>query len=95
VADLADAIHKHFTYWHKHAGVGEAQLSRVILVGGNANMMGLTEYLEAMLGVPVVVGNVWTNIFSFKEYIPDMHHTESLEFATAIGLALRSIIRTA
>jgi Tfp pilus assembly PilM family ATPase len=78
-----------------HAGsAGATDVSRVILVGGNANMAGLAEYLEAALEVEVVIGNVWTNVFSFQEHIPTMHHRESLEFATSIGLALRSLMRT-
>lgn len=97
VAEFKEAIHKHFMYWQMHAdagGVGAEQVSRVILVGGNANVVGLPEYLEASLEVPVVVGNVWTNVFSFNEYIPNMHRNESLEFATAVGLALRSLMRS-
>jgi type IV pilus assembly protein PilM len=95
VEDLRDAIHRHFLYWQMHAGVGKAEdVTRVILVGGNANMPGLPEYLSATLEVGVQVGNVWTNVFSFKEYLPEMHRTESLEYATAAGLAMRSLLRT-
>jgi len=97
IVELKEAINKHFMYWQMHAtstGIEEGDVSRVILVGGNANMIGLPEYLEAALEVPVVVGNVWTNIFSFNGYLPDMHHNESLEFATAAGLALRSLLRS-
>lgn len=94
MAQLKETIHKHFLYWHRHSGVEGAHVARVVLVGGNANMAGLAEYLEATLEVPVVVGNVWTNVFSFNEYLPEMHRNESLEFATAVGLALRSLLRS-
>lgn len=97
VGEFAETIRKHLMYWQMHVGkrggdVGE--ISRVMLVGGNANMAGLAEYLEATLEVSVGVGCVWKNIFLFEEHIPDMPASNSLEYATAIGLALRSIMRS-
>lgn len=90
-----EAINRHFVYWQMHASVGDVNdVSRIILVGGNANMPGLPEYLSAALEVRVEVGNVWTNMFSFNEYIPNMHRKASLEFATAAGLAMRSLLRS-
>jgi type IV pilus assembly protein PilM len=97
VEGFKETIKKHFMYWQMHTSSSKTQqgaVSRVILVGGNANIEGLPQYLEAALEVPVEVGNVWANIFSFNEYIPTMHRDMSLEFATAAGLALRSLIRS-
>lgn len=93
--EFKEAINRHFIYWQMHASVGDVNdVSRIILVGGNANMPGLPEFLSAMLEVRVEVGNVWTNIFSFNEYLPNLHRKASLEFATAAGLAMRSLLRS-
>ena len=97
VNKFADAIQKHVMYWHMHmatkdSGVGE--VGRVILVGGNANVKGLSAYLEAVLEIPVDVGDVWGTIFSYEEYVPPIHASSSLEYTTAIGAALRNILRT-
>jgi len=97
VTELADTIRKHLMYWQIHIGSLQQEygkVARVILAGGNANVRGLTEFLEAKLAVPVEVGNVWQNILSFEDCVPDIHAEESLEYATSIGLALRSLLRS-
>jgi len=97
VAQIAEAIKKHLMYWQMHMSTGESgagEVSRVILAGGNANIVGMAEYLEALLSVPVEVGNVWHNVFDFEQYIPDIESAESLEYATSVGLALRSLTRS-
>ncbi len=95
VDDLCEAVHRHLLYWQMHASDEKVRnIKRIVLVGGNANMPGLLEHMSAMLEVRVEVGNVWTNTFSFHEYLPDMHRAASLEFATATGLAMRSLLRS-
>ena len=96
VTKLADAAHKHLMYWQMHMRTStdvHDDVSRVVFGGGNANMEGITEYLSAFLGVPVEVGSVWKNVFVSGENIPQIPARESLEYATAVGLALRTIRR--
>jgi type IV pilus assembly protein PilM len=93
VTKLADAAHKHLMYWQMHmrnSADAKDDVSRVVLAGGNANMEGITEYLAAFLDVPVEVGSVWGNVFTHGEAVPEIPAQESLEYATAVGLALRS-----
>ena len=47
------------------------------------------EYLEGALQIPVTAGDVFTNLASRDTWIPALDYTESLAYATAIGLALR------
>ncbi len=97
VQDMADTIRKHLMYWQIHmrntSSGKDQEVERVVLAGGNANLHGLVEYLEASLQVPVEVGNVWHNLFSFDEQVPAIHAQEALEYATSVGLALRSLSR--
>jgi type IV pilus assembly protein PilM len=97
IQQLKEAISKHYLYWQMHAdsGLGSTEVSRVILIGGNANLRGMAEYMEVGLEVPIEIGNVWQNVFSFEEVLPPQNAHESLEFATAVGLALRSVMRGA
>lgn len=91
VSAIRDEIATRLTYWQEKAalkGVHE-QVTRAILVGGNASVRGLPEYLESALRVPVAAGNVFTNLASRDIWIPALDYTESLAYATAIGLALR------
>lgn len=91
---FAETMSKHIIYWQMHMGSESGDIAKILLVGGNANIAGLAEFLEATLEVPVEIGDVWQNVFSYEQYIPDIHASSSLEFTTAIGVALRSLYRS-
>lgn len=91
VSAIRDEIARHLNYWQGRSlpkGIHEP-VSRAILVGGNASVRGLPEYLEGSLGIPVTPGDVFTNLASRDTWVPALDYTESLAYATAIGLALR------
>ncbi len=93
---LRDEINKHIAYWNAHRSAdipSPRSIDRVILCGGNAIIKGLAQYLAAMLTLPVASGNVWSNLLSLDETIPEVPYRESLKYATAVGLALRSLER--
>jgi type IV pilus assembly protein PilM len=91
VSAIRDEIASRLEYWQeKVAGsLAHEPVTHAILVGGNASVRGLSEYLEGALKLPVVVGDVFTNLASRDTWIPTLDFTESLAYATAIGLALR------
>jgi Tfp pilus assembly PilM family ATPase len=60
----------------------------VVLCGEGARESGLADYLSVSLKLDVSLGNVWENIQTFDEYIPEITKSESLAYAAAIGLAL-------
>jgi type IV pilus assembly protein PilM len=91
VSALKDEMQRLFTYWHTFKGRSEDtndKIERVILCGDDALLPGLDEYLSIMLETPVDVGNVWTNAFSFDQYVPAMKFNDSLNYAVSIGLAI-------
>lgn len=93
ISALSDEINKHYVYWHTHGdrkGRKPAQIQKIILCGGDANLGGLVEHLSLTLKTRVEIGNVWTNVFSEDE-IPDIPFDASLSYTTAIGLALRAL----
>jgi type IV pilus assembly protein PilM len=94
VSAIRDEISRRLDYWQEKAAIhGEhSPVSRAILAGGNASIRGLPEYLEGALQIPVVAGDVFTNLASRDRWIPTLDYTESLAYATAIGLALRDTI---
>ena len=65
-------------------------VEKVFLLGGSANFKGLPEYIAGKVRAQTERPNVWQNAFSFDEYIPPIDYRTSLQYATAIGLALRS-----
>ena len=90
VSAIRDEISSRLEYWQKKAALDHAHepVARAILVGGNASLRGLPEYLEGALQIPVTTGDVFTNLASRDTWVPALDYTESLAYATAIGLAL-------
>ncbi|MDB5187838.1 MAG: pilM [Candidatus Kaiserbacteria bacterium] len=88
---LGTQVERYFRLWGFEHDSTVSLIQEVILVGGGANVRGLPEYISQKIHVPVVRGNVWQRIGSFDEYIPPIEYDQSLQYATAIGLALRSI----
>lgn len=90
---LRDEVTKHYQYWLEHGvgGTESTRIKKIIMTGGNANIIGIAEYFSATIDLPVVRGNVWTNVCSFDDYIPQISHRPSFRYGTAIGLALGSL----
>ena len=90
VSAIRDEIAHRLEYWQGKVSTVSTHepVSRAILVGGNASVRGLPEYLEEALRVPVAAGDVFINLASRDAWVPSIDYTESLAYATAIGLAL-------
>ncbi len=91
VSAIREEIVKRFLYWQSRA-VQEKHIpaiERVILTGGNSTVRGLSEYLEASLKIPVILGDVFSNLASKQNWLPPIDYLESLGYGTAVGLALR------
>lgn len=92
---LRDEVNRLLIYWKEHrmlaSGVTNAtgdKIESVILCGRDTNINGFREYISASVNLPVIVGNVWANAFSFDEYVPPIQFNDSLGYAAAVGLAL-------
>lgn len=94
-AALADEVARHFHFWdtrRNEAGERVTPVERVYLVGGSANLKGIADFIAGKVHARTERPNVWHNVASFDDYIPPITRRESLQFATAIGLALRDHI---
>ena len=92
VSVLKDEIQKILNYWDnnlKKQGLAKNKINEILLCGGDSNIEGLVDYLSYTLKKKVRRGNVWSNITSFENYIPEIEERESLMYATVLGLALR------
>jgi len=85
---LKDEIVKIKLYWQGHNENENEAIKKVIISGKAAATPGLKEYLANVAGCPVNLANVWTNVFSFSEQIPEISFEDSLDYAPAIGLAI-------
>jgi type IV pilus assembly protein PilM len=91
VSILRDEIVKHSLYWNTHKdeeGNSRPPIRKIILCGGDANLIGLADYIAVSTRYAVEMANVWKNIAETDKYIPEISFRESLAFATALGLAL-------
>jgi type IV pilus assembly protein PilM len=91
---LAGEVLRHYNYWdtrRNEQGERVTPVGRVVLVGGSSNLRGLTDYIAGRVQAPVLLGDIWQRVFSFDDYIPPIDSRESLEYATAVGLALRGL----
>ena len=90
VSAIKDEISVRMQYWHTRNGNSdERRISSIVLCGGSANLKGLPAYLTDSLGIPVVLANVWENVFSLSTTVPPIDRPHSYGYATAIGLALK------
>ncbi|MFA6355067.1 MAG: pilus assembly protein PilM [Candidatus Paceibacterota bacterium] len=90
ISVLRDELNKQYLYWknHDNLGIKHDEIGRIILCGGDANLTGLADYLEASMKIRVDHANAWINISDMKISIPSMSFEESLGYATVLGLAL-------
>lgn len=95
VSVLRDEIVRHFLYWQTHKdeeGKNNTPIKKIIFCGGDANLIGLSDYISVSMKTPVEMANVWVNILDTKNSVPEMSFKQALAFATALGLALGDFI---
>lgn len=94
VSAIRDEISKIYAYWlakNDSDGKPGGKIEKIILCGKDSAIVGLREYLEESIKINVEIANVWTNLFSLDEKIPEIDFLKSLDFSVAIGLASSSI----
>jgi type IV pilus assembly protein PilM len=90
---LSDEVARHYHYWdtrRNEHGERMTPVARIVLVGGSANLRGLTDYIAGRVQAPTMLGDAWHRVRSSDSYIPPIDRQASLQYVTAIGLALRS-----
>lgn len=91
VSVLRDEVSKHFIYWHTHKdedGKDNPPIKKIILCGGDSNLIGLAEYFAVSMKTKVEMANVWINITNIEDGVPEISFKRALSFAAALGLAL-------
>lgn len=100
---LVEEIRKVFIYWNGinnfrnpiedfssavNKSVASVGVEKILIAGREAGIIGFRDFLAVSLKTPVEVANVWTNILSLENEIPEIPMKESLGYGTAFGLAL-------
>jgi type IV pilus assembly protein PilM len=93
--DVALEVKKYLEYYyshigHEHLAPNGKTMERILLCGGGANLKGLINFFSKEFKVPVKLANPWVNILANPaKGHPNMPLKKSLEYTTALGLALR------
>jgi Tfp pilus assembly PilM family ATPase len=90
---LKEFLNKVLIYWFtsKKDLREHKKIENVLLVGHNAGNPEVIDYLERSLKINVDVGQVWINCFDIKKHVPEIDQKNSLDYAVAVGLAIRCI----
>lgn len=84
-SDLVSEIKKMVRFYQERATDGQ-KIEQIIILGGGANMPGMSAYLTDKTRIPTRVCNPWQNI-DFGHLQPP-HELESTLYTTAAGLCL-------
>jgi type IV pilus assembly protein PilM len=66
----------------------KGSITKFISCGKGVLNQSFSDYFSLYFSIPLEIANVWTNVFSFEDYIPDLVFEDSLKYATAIGSAI-------
>lgn len=91
---LADELKKQIAFYREHSAHRHgmpADISAIVLSGGDANLIGLANYLSLTLGKEVKLGNPLARLLRQRRFVPPFPRNESLKYATAVGSALRGV----
>lgn len=96
LTDLIQQIKRYIDYYQthtltEHLPPNGKSIEKVLLCGGGANLKGLPELLSQELKISVEIGNPWINILAeSQKESAQLSFSNSLAYATALGLALRA-----
>lgn len=82
---IIDEINRSAHYYQEQYG---SNVQKIVVTGGSAHLIELFSYLKTAFDREVVFGNAWSNI-SYQPNIAEKLNQSALEFACAVGLAMR------
>lgn len=90
---LKEEVDKVRSYWLSHGSQNTGDPQTVIMCGERVGDGVEKEVISSGLDIEVNIANVWENISTFNDYVPDIPHSRSLRFGAAVGLALKEFKR--
>jgi len=91
---IKDEIEKFNKYWNSqvesHSIDGFNDLDKIVLCGKASAIPGLVNHINQNVGVETTVGNIWQNVFSINDSVPELNFFDSLDYAVSAGLSIPS-----
>lgn len=94
VSSLKHEIERVCSYWSQHgsnsnnSSVGNHSIKSIVISGRDSVIVSQVSQLSPDPSIVVSVADVWQNAFSVNHYVPKVAFEDSLDYATAAGLAL-------
>jgi hypothetical protein len=85
---LASEIHKVYSYWAGRNDSANTPLTKVMVVGHDAESVANLLRSKVKDLLPVEMVNVWHDVFDTDSYVPPILKEDSFEYVTSAGLAL-------
>lgn len=91
---LKKEIERVCAYWSQHGSSqnsssgGNQSIKSIVITGRDAILVSQVSHLSPDPSIEVCVADIWQNAFSINHYIPKISFEDSLDYATAAGLAL-------
>jgi len=90
VTALREEAERYINFWQTHSEDKKAP-QLILLTGGDANLIGLTDYLQSELGIPTMLANPWANVIFPRYYLPELEKRGAIRFAASVGLAIKAL----
>jgi len=92
ITSIKDEINQRCDYWRDRQEYNPRteRIARIVLCGGQSTLPGLLDFFQSYFDIPVELGNPWLNFYPSELGVPNLSLKESLRYATALGLSLRS-----
>lgn len=92
VAAIKDETEKFYSFWRsrkfENGRVG-GEIKKAYLCGKDSALVGFEKYLTIGLKVEVELCDVWQNVFSPNDFLPEIKFLDSLNYAVPVGLFLK------
>lgn len=85
---ISQEVRKIKAYWKSLEGNSSKDNIEGVIICGDFVEEDVVSQISVNIKMPVVLGNVWTNVYNLDKFVPDISFKDSLRFASAIGLAL-------
>lgn len=92
--ELVRQIKNHISFYHEHADDAGGELTELVLCGDGARLLGLPEFLNQRLGLPVVLGDFTRKASltrKLEKFRAKLSHCP--DCTVALGLALRDFTK--
>jgi Tfp pilus assembly PilM family ATPase len=91
---LKKEIERVCAYWSQHgssqtsSSSNNQSIKSIVITGRDAILVSQVSHLSPDSSIEVCVADIWQNAFSINHYVPKISFEDSLDYATAAGLAL-------